>query len=123
MNFIKKTALISFMAIALVGSNIPVFAEEAASTLESQGSNTTAMIAETIMHIEKAIVEIEKSDFAASYLHLKAARTSGTEIMGNEDTIKQANMLVIQGQISSKKGEVKQSIDILNRALTLYKSL
>lgn len=116
MNLIKKTALTCFMAISLVASSTLAFAEEAANP-------ASATINQTIAHIESAIVEINKSDFAASYLHLKAARESGAQITGNEEIVKKANIIVIQGQIASKKGEVKEATDLLNESLKLYKAL
>jgi pectin methylesterase-like acyl-CoA thioesterase len=116
MNFIKKTALTCFMAISLSISGTLAFAEEAVNS-------SAASINETISHIESAIAEVNKSDFAASNLHIKAARSSGEQITGNEAIVKQANAIVIQGQISSKKGDVKTASDLLTEALKLYKSL
>jgi len=37
--------------------------------------------------------------------------------------VKKANASVIQGQIESKRGDVKKSAAELNKALELYKSL
>jgi hypothetical protein len=116
MNFIKKSALIFFMAIAFGASSAVALAEEAANS-------SAASINETIAHIEKALVEVNKSDFSAAHLHLKAARSSSEHITGNEATIKQANASVIQGQIQSKHGDIKASSTELNKALVLYKSL
>lgn len=116
MNIIKKTALTCFIALSLAASSAIAFAEEAVNP-------SAATISETIAHVESAIVEVNKSDFAASYLHLKAARASGEQITGNEEVVKKANDLVIQGQITSKRGEVKQATDLLNEALKLYKTL
>jgi hypothetical protein len=112
------------MAISLAASGTLAFAEEAVSPSAATAANpSAAIINQTITHIESAIVEIAKSDFAASYMHLKAARETGAQITGNEELVKKANMLVIQGQISSKKGEVKEATDLLNEALTLYKTM
>ena len=116
MNIIKKTALIFFMAITMGAISAVAFAEEAAN-------GSAASINETIAHIEKALVEINKSDFSAAHLHLKAARSSSEQITGNETVVKQANASVIQGQIQSKYGDIKKSSDELNKALELYKSL
>ncbi len=116
MNLIKKTALTCFMAISLSISGTLAFAEEAVNS-------SAASINETISHVESAIAEVNKSDFAASNLHIKAARSSGEQITGNEAIVKQANAIVIQGQISSKKGDVKTASDLLTEALKLYKSL
>ena len=116
MNIIKKTALTFFMAISLGASSVIAFAEEAANS-------SATSINETIAHIEKALVEVNKSDFSAAHLQLKAARSSSEQITGNEAIVKQANASVIQGQIQSKHGDVKKSSDELNKALELYKSL
>jgi hypothetical protein len=116
MNIIKKTALTFFIAISLGASSAIAFAEEAANS-------SAASINETIAHVEKALVEVNKSDFSAAHLHLKAARSSSEQITGNEAIVKQANADVIQGQIQSKHGDVKKSSDELNKALELYKSL
>ena len=108
MNIIKKTALTFSMAICL-GAGVTAYAEETAN--------------ETITHLEKAIVEVNKSDFSAANLHLKAARSSSELITGHADIVKQANADVVQGQIESKSGDVKKSSALLNKALELYKSL
>jgi Mg2+ and Co2+ transporter CorA len=116
MNIIKKIALTFFMAISLGAISTITFAEEAVNS-------SAASINETIAHIEKALVEVNKSDFSAAHLHLKAARASSEHITGNEVIVKQANASVIQGQIQSKYGDVKKSSDELKKAIELYKSL
>jgi hypothetical protein len=116
MNIFKKSALIFFMAISLGASSTLAFAEVAANS-------SAVSINETIAHIEKALIEVNKSDFSAAHLHLKAARSSSEHITGNEATIKEANASVIQGQIQSKHGDIKASSAELNKALVLYKSL
>ena len=115
MNNIKKTALIFFMAICL-GANVTAYAEDAAN---ASATSTN----ETIAHIENALVEVNKSDFSAANLHLKAARLSSEHITGDAVIIKQANADVVQGQIESKSGDVKKSSASLSKALALYKSL
>lgn len=116
MNNIKKTALTFFLAISLGTIGSIAFAEEGANS-------SAASINETIAHIEKALVEVNKSDFSAAHLQLKSARASSEQIAGNEAIVKEANASVIQGQIQSKHGDVKKSSDELNKALELYKSL
>jgi len=116
MNNIKKTVLTFFMAISLGASSSVAFAEEAANS-------SAASINETIAHVEKALVEVNKSDFSAAHLHLKAARSSSEQITGNEAIVKQANASVIQGQIQSKYGDIKKASEELNKSLELYKSL
>lgn len=116
MNIIKKTALTWFLAISLGAGGSIAFAKEAADS-------SAASINETIAYIEKALVEVNKSDFSATHLLLKSARASSELITGNKAIVEQANASVIQGQIQSKHGEVKKSSEELNKALTLYKSL
>jgi hypothetical protein len=116
MKIIKKTALILFMAISLAAGSAIAFAEEAINS-------SAASINETIAYVEKALVEVNKSDFSAAHLLLKAARSSSEHITGNEAILKEANASVIQGQIQSKHGDVKKSSDELNKAIELYKSL
>ncbi len=115
MNIIKKTALTCLMAISLGASTFAV-AEEAANS-------SAAALPETIVHVEKALEEVNKSDFSAARLHLKAARSSSEKITGHEATVKEANASVIQGQIQSNKGDVAKSASELKKALDLYKSL
>lgn len=116
MNIIKKTALTFFIAISFGAGSAIAIAEEAVNS-------SAASINETIAHVEKALVEVNKSDFSAAHLHLKAARSSSEHITGNEAIVKQANASVIQGQIQSKHGDVKKSSEELNKAIELYKSL
>lgn len=115
MNIIKKIALTFIMAISL-GASTVAFAEEAAN-------NPATSVAETIAHIEKALIEVNKSDFSTARLHLKAARSASEQITGNEAIVKQANANVVQAQILSNSGDVKKSAEELTKALTLYKSL
>jgi hypothetical protein len=116
MNIIKKMALTFIMTILLGANSVIAFAEEATNS-------SAASIKETIEHVEKGLVEVNKSDFSAAYLHLKAARLSSENITGDEAIVKEANGSVIQGQIQAKSGNVQKSADLLNKALKLYKSL
>ncbi|MCX7096962.1 MAG: hypothetical protein NTV43_03535 [Methylococcales bacterium] len=116
MNISKKTALTFLMAVTLGASSASAFAEAAVD-------GSSAVIAATITHLEKAIVEVNNSDFSAARLHLKAARSSSDQIKGHDDVVKPANASLIQGQILSNSGEVKKSSDELNKALSLYKTL
>jgi ribosomal protein L5 len=116
MNIIKKTALTFFMAISLVATSTVALAELASNS-------SAASINETIAHIEKAVVEVNKSDFAAANLHLRAARTSSEQITGNEAIVKKANASVIQGQMQSKAGQIQKATDYLNTGIELYKSI
>ncbi len=104
------------MALSL-GTASSVFAEEAANA-------ATSSIKETIAHVEKALTEVKKSDFASAQLHLKAARASYESIPNFETgVVKQANDSVIQGQVEARKGNSEKSAVELNKALDLYKSL
>ncbi|MGR8940879.1 MAG: hypothetical protein ACU83P_04735 [Gammaproteobacteria bacterium] len=116
MNIFKKTALSLFISVSLGVGSIAAFAEEAAK-------GPDASLNETISHVEKALVEVKKSDFAAANIHLKAARSSSSQITGNDAIVKQANASVIQGQIQANQGEVGKSSALLTKGLDLYKSL
>lgn len=112
MKLINTTFIHLLLASALFGVGFNAVAETA-----------DANVGETIQHIKKALVEIGNSDFNAAQVQLKAARASAEKIASHEDIVKQANALVIQGQIKSKKGEIQNASDELNKALALYKSL
>jgi hypothetical protein len=113
---IKKTALALFIALTLGAISITAFATEAPNGSE-------ASLNETISHIEKALVEVKKSDFAAANIHLKAARASSSQITGDKAIVEQANASIIQGQIQANQGEVEKSSALLTKGLELYKSL
>lgn len=112
----KKAVLTFFTAATLGASSIMAFATEAPN-----GSETS--LNETISHVEKALVEVKKSDFAAANIHLKAARSSSSQITGDDAIVKQANASIIQGQIQANQGEVEKSSALLAKGLELYKSL
>ncbi len=116
MNINKKTAFTCFITICLGVSSAMAYAEKAVNS-------TAPSINATIVHIEKALVDINKSDFFAANLDLKAARSSSEQIIGDEAIVKQASASVIQGQLRSKEGDIKKASDELNKALMLYKSL
>ena len=111
MNIIKKTALTFLITSCLGVISSSAFADEPAN------------ISETITYVEKALADVNKSDFSAAILHLKAARLSSELITSNEAIVKQANANVIQAQILSKSGDVQNSAEELNKALVLYKTL
>jgi hypothetical protein len=108
---IKKTALPFFLAMSLGAISASAFAE------------ASVEVSETITHVEQALADVNKSDFSAAVLHLKAARSASERITGNAAVVKQANANVIQAQIQSKFGDVQKSADELNKALVLYKTL
>ena len=111
MNIVIKIALTLSIAISLGAISATAYAEESVN------------VSETITYVELALADVNKSDFSAAILHLKAARSSSERITGNETVVKQANANVIQAQILSKSGDVQKSADELNKALVLYKTL
>ena len=111
MNIVKKIALTLSIAISLGAISATAYAEESVN------------VSETITYVELALADVNKSDFSAAILHLKAARSSSERITGNETVVKQANANFIQAQILSKSGDVQKSADELNKALVLYKTL
>jgi hypothetical protein len=90
---------------------------------EEVANNAASSISETITHVEQALAEVNKSDFSAARLHLKAARAASEKITGHEATVKQANDNVIQAQIQANHGDVKKSAEGLTKALELYKAI
>ncbi|MBD9357063.1 hypothetical protein [Methylomonas albis] len=116
MNIIKITLLSLSLA-----TSYGIYATTALAAEATASSSVN--VSETISHLEKALVEIAKSDFNTAQVHLKAARTSGEKITGSEIVVKQAGALVIQGQIKAKLGDIKAASEELNKALALYKSL
>ena len=116
MNIIKNTALILSLAFSLGSISVIANAEEAAkSSVHSPNV--------TIMHIEKAKVEIIHNDFVPPSEHLKAARAESEKVTGNPDIVKKASASIIQAQIKVNQGDIKGATDELNKALELYKSL
>ena len=116
MNIIKNTALILSLAFSLCSFSVIANAEEAAkSSVHSPN--------ETIMHIEKAKVEIIHRDFMPPIELLKAARAESEKVTGNPDIVKKATASIIQAQIKVKEGDIKGATEELNKVLELYKSL
>jgi hypothetical protein len=116
MNIIKNTALILLLAFSLGSPSVTAYAEEAAKSSVYSPN-------ETIMHIEKAKVEISHRDFFPPSQHLKEARTTSEKVTGNPDITKKATASIIQAQIKVNQGDVKGATDELNKTLELYKSL
>lgn len=112
MNIIKKTVAVCFLSASL-----------AAITTVSVAAEAVVGLNETIVNIEKALVEVNNGAFSEAHLHLKSARSSAEQVTGDDSIISQAKASVIQGQIEAKKGNVKESLGHLNKALGLYKSL
>jgi hypothetical protein len=116
MKIIKNTALILLLAFSLGSPSVTAYAEEAAKSSVYSPN-------ETIMHIEKAKVEISHRDFFPPSQHLKEARTTSEKVTGNPDITKKATASIIQAQIKVNQGDVKGATDELNKTLELYKSL
>lgn len=116
MNMIRNTAFILLLAFSLGSTSIIAYAEEAAKSSVNSPN-------ETIMHIEKAKVEISHRDFFPPSQHLKEARAASEKVTGNPKITKKANESIIQAQIKVNNGDVKGGTDELNKALELYKSL
>lgn len=110
--FIKAALIVS---LALGMTTVCVAAEGVASSASSAST--------VISHIDKALIEIGKSDFSAAQVHLKAARASSDLISGNSEAAKKAHAILIQGQIYSKAGNVSAATEELNNALEIYKTL
>lgn len=116
MNILKNAVLILAMAASFAMSSVAV-AEEAAAT------TAAATTGDIISRIEKALVEVSKSDFSAAQVHLKAARTASELIAGHSEAAKKAHATLMQGQILAKKGDVQQATTELNKAIEQYKAL
>ncbi len=116
MNVIKNNTLILLLTFFLGSTSVIAYAEETAKS-SAYSPN------ETIMHIEKAKVEISQRDFFPPSRHLKEARTASEKVTGNPDITKKANASIIQAQIKVNQGDIKGGTDELNKALELYKSL
>ena len=118
MNLIKKTAL-GLIVTGFICAFSTMASAEAAAPVVSAASD----LSQTITHVEQGLAEVQKSDFAAANLHLKAAVESSAQIVGNDAIVKEASANVVQGNIQSKQGEVEKSSEFLNKALVLYKSI
>jgi Mg2+ and Co2+ transporter CorA len=111
MTTIKKNLLILSITAMLVTSSFSALAQAVSG------------VSETISHIEKALIEVGKSDFNSAQAHMKDARVLSEKLEGNQDVIKQANAAVIQAQRQAKLGDVQKASDELNKSLVLYKSI
>jgi len=116
MNITKNTALSLLLAFSLGSTCVIAYAEGADKSSVNSPN-------ETIMHIEKAIVEISHRDFMPPSEHLKAARAASEKVTGNPDIVKKANASIIQAQIKANHFDIKGATDELNKTLELYKSL
>jgi hypothetical protein len=110
MNIFKKSFVILAMLFTMLGFSSFAQASEVDTT-------------QVVSHIEKALVEVGKSDFSAAQVHLKAARAAADAITGNPAGAQEARNALIQGQIQAKKGDVSHATAQLNQAIELYKKL
>lgn len=108
MNITKNTALTLLLAFFLSSTCVVAYADSPN---------------ETIMHIEKAKVEIIHRDFMPPSEHLKAARKASEKVTGNPDIVKKANACIIQAQIKVNQFDIKGATKELDKTLELYKSL
>ena len=90
---------------------------------EAASSSASANTSEIISHLDKALVEINKSDFSAAQIHLKAARYAAEPLAASSDNGKKAYASLIQGQIKAKVGDVAGATEVLNKTLELFKAL
>ncbi|PPK75230.1 hypothetical protein B0F87_10676 [Methylobacter tundripaludum] len=116
MKITKNTVLSLLLAFSLGSTCVIAYAEGADKSSVNSPN-------ETIMHIEKAIVEISHRDFMPPSEHLKAARVASEKVTGNTDIVKKANASIIQAQIKANQFDIKGATDELNKTLELYKSL
>lgn len=119
MNIFTKAALTVSVVMALSLTSVCVSAAEQAAEAAAPAAGTS----EIISRIDKALVEISNSDFSAAQVHLKAARTSSELLVGSSEAAKKAHAILMQGQISSKAGNVSKATEELNKALEIYKTL
>lgn len=120
MKIFTKVSLILSLAASLLLGSVNVLAEEEVAPPAVAASSGTS---EILSSIEKALVEISKSDFSAAQVYLKAARGHSDLIAGTSDVAKKAHATLIQGQIFSKNGNVTKATEELNKAVELYKTL
>lgn len=118
MKIIKKIAVTFFLSLSVATVAPMAVAADAVAVVSSEN-----VVASVISHIEKGLAEVQKSDFSAAYLHLKAAREASGQIQGNDVLVKQGLERVIQGQIQTKTGDVAKASAELNKALIFYKSI
>ena len=108
MNITKNTALSLLLAFSLSSICAVAYADSPN---------------ETIMHIEKAKVEIIHRDFMPPSEHLKAARKASEKVTGNPEIVKKANACIIQARIKVNQLDIKGATEELDKTLELYKSL
>ena len=116
MNKFQRTLATCFLTAAMAST---ASVSDAAESVVSPATDLN----ETIVNVEKALLEVKNGAFSEAQLHLKTARASAELVTGDNAVISQAKACVIQGQIEAKKGNTKESTDHLNKALGLYKSL
>jgi predicted negative regulator of RcsB-dependent stress response len=115
MTIFKKILAACVITLSLTATGT-VSAEEA--------TNVAAIgLTETITSIEKALTEVNNSDFASARLHIKTARMGAEALTGDHAKINAAVADIVQGQIQANRGNSKESADYLSKALTVFKAL
>ena len=114
---IKKLVLALFISTAFVAV-APV-----AQAQETEAASAASEAAVVIGHIEKGLEQVQKSDFSAATLHLKAARNASEKIEGHQAIVKEGFEAINQGMIQGKYGDVAKASAFLNKALDAYKSI
>ena len=118
MKIFTKTLLALSFAMPLSLVTFGVNAEETAAVTASASASS-----EIVSRIEKALVEIDKTDYSAAQVQLKAARTLSDSIADSSAAAKKAHAQLIQGQIFSKNGNSSKATEELNKAIALFKAI
>jgi hypothetical protein len=112
----KKTVFILSLVFSLGLFSLGAYAEEAAKT-SVHSPNVT------IMHLERAKVEIMHNDFMPPSENLKEARAESKNVTGKPDIVNKAYTCIVQAQTKLNEGDKKGAADEINKALDLYNSL
>lgn len=110
MHMFKKSILVLVMAFSTTISSMAVFAEGASAD-------------KVVSIIEKAIVEVGKSDFSAARVQIKAARAASEALASPSDEAKRGYAFLLQGDIQAKLGDVEKSTVQLAKSLEMYKAV
>ena len=116
MTITKKTAFILSLVFSLGLYSVGAYAEEAAKT-SVHSPNVT------MMHLERAKVEIMHNDFMPPSENLKAARSESKNVTGKPDIVNKAYTCIVQAQTKLNEGDKKGAAEEITKALDLYKSI
>lgn len=117
---IKKILLAVFITLSLSALSTVVSAETTVSEAAKPSENNANSV---IIHIEKALVEVKKSDFSAATLHLKEARRASEALKGNTEIVKKGFDMINDGMKEVKFGNVEKATTELNAAIGFYKQV